>query len=149
MSQLELIEVTDRMGRLQAADWLLRTEPIHRQLRPQLPVDYPDKMQRVFAGGGRLLIAANGDRVCGVAVWRMFENTFVGRQLYVDDLVTDAEQRSHGIGNALLARCEDIARDLDCLALVLDSGVQRSQAHKFYFREGLVVSAFNFSKSLA
>jgi len=31
----------------------------------------------------------------------------------------------------------------------LDSGTQRTQAHKFYFREGMVVTSFHFAKKLA
>ena len=41
--------------------WLARAEALHRQLRPALPVDYAAKMQRVFAGGARVL---------GKALWR-------------------------------------------------------------------------------
>jgi len=76
------------------------------------------------------------------------ENTFSGRFLYVDDLVTDAARRSRGVGKALLGQCERVARELGCRDFVLDSGVQREQAHKFYFREGLTISAYNFKKSL-
>jgi GNAT superfamily N-acetyltransferase len=144
----EIVEVTDRDGRLRDERWLLAAEAVHRQLRPQLPSDYAAKMARVFAGGGRMLIAKSGEQVFGVAVWRATENTFSGRYLYVDDLVTDADTRSRGVGKALLARCEAIARELSCADLVLDSGVQREQAHKFYFREGLTISAFNFKKPL-
>ena len=148
-SSFELVEVTDRDGHLSHEDWLLAAEAVHRQLRPQLPPEYGTKMRRVFAGGGRMLVAIHGQKVCGVAVWRASENTFSGRYLYVDDLVTDAGTRSRGVGKALISRCEQIARELGCQDLVLDSGVQRDQAHKFYFREGFTISAFNFKKSLA
>ncbi|MFZ5895820.1 MAG: GNAT family N-acetyltransferase [Myxococcota bacterium] len=146
--QFELVEVTDRAGNVVHANWLARAETVHRQLRPQMPADYAAKMGRVFAGGGRMLIAHAGEEVVGVAVWRSTENTFSGRYLYVDDLVTDAARRSCGVGKALLDHCERIARELDCDDFVLDSGVQRAQAHKFYFREGLTIKAFNFNKRL-
>ena len=149
MQESSLIEVTDRTGRLLLPEWLTRAERVHRQLRPQLPADYAGKMQRVFAGGGRLLVAVSGERCLGLAVWRSHENTFSGRIVYVDDLVTDDDARSAGVGHALLARCEVIARELGCQELVLDSGVQRGRAHKFYFREGLVIGAYNFSKPLS
>jgi hypothetical protein len=32
--------------------------------------------------------------------------------------------------------------------LALDSGTQRTDAHRFYFREGLVIPAFCFRKTL-
>ncbi|MBD0336919.1 MAG: GNAT family N-acetyltransferase, partial [Cyanobacteria bacterium Co-bin13] len=30
----------------------------------------------------------------------------------------------------------------------LDSGVHRAEAHRFYFREGLVITSFHFAKPL-
>lgn len=148
MLDLTLIDVTDDGGRVVAPVWLERAEAVHRQLRPQLPADYAAALERVFAGGGRLVVAAAGERAVGVAVWRAHENTCFGQHLYVDDLVTDAALRSQGVGKALLAHCTEIAQRLGCRVFALDSGVQRTRAHHFYFREGLVIEAFNFSKTL-
>lgn len=148
MPELTLIDVTDRGGAVTAPGWLVKAEPLHRDLRPQLPADYAGTMTRVFASGGRLMIAIQGDAVAGLAVWRVLENSMFGRFLYVDDLVTDSALRSRGVGKALLSRCEAIAVELGCREFVLDSGVQRTHSHRFYFREGLVVRAFNFGKSL-
>ncbi|HUU35978.1 MAG TPA: GNAT family N-acetyltransferase [Vicinamibacterales bacterium] len=148
MSDLIFIDVTDRDGAVTAPGWLDSAEPLHRDLRPQLPSDYAGTMTRVFASGGRLVVAAQDEAVVGLAVWRVIENTMFGRFLYVDDLVTGSALRSRGVGKALLSRCEAIAIELRCREFVLDSGVQRAQAHRFYFREGLAVRAFNFGKSL-
>ncbi len=145
---LTLIDVTDRDGTVTSPAWLAAAEPLHRDLRPQLPHDYAAAMARVFLSGGRLIVAAQGELAVGLAVWRVLENTMFGRFLYVDDLVTDTRLRSRGVGKALLSRCEAIAVELGCREFVLDSGVQRAQTHRFYFREGLVVRAFNFGKSL-
>ena len=149
MSQAtRIVDVTDARGRVVEPDWLARAESVHRQLRPQLPDDYAAKMQRVFAGGGRLCAAVRGDDVVGVAVHRIHENTFDGVMMYVDDLVTDDARRSQGVGKALLDHLQRIARDAGCAKFTLDSGTQRQQAHKFYFREGLVVNSFHFAKAL-
>jgi hypothetical protein len=43
---------------------------------------------------------------------------------------------------------ENVAVERGCDTFALDSGTQRQQAHKFYFREGLTIPAFHFSKSL-
>ena len=145
---MEMIEITDARGTIVQAPWLERAEGVHRALRTALPADYRRKMERVFAGGGRMIIAAERDAVHGLAVWRVLENTAVGVHLYVDDLVTDAAQRSRGVGHALMQWLEERGRQLSCVALVLDSGTQRTRAHRFYFREGLAVVCFNFSKDL-
>jgi GNAT superfamily N-acetyltransferase len=143
-----IVEVTDESGAIVAPDWFARAERVHRQLRTDLPAGYAAKMKRVFAGGARMCVAAEGTVVTGVAVYRIYENTFNGRQLYVDDLVTDAKRRSTGVGRALLSYLERKARAENLDNLALDSGTQRQQAHKFYFREGMVVTSFHFGKRL-
>jgi len=40
------------------------------------------------------------------------------------------------------------AKAQGCNELHLDSGVHREQAHKFYFREGLTISAYHFRIAL-
>lgn len=148
MLELSLLDVTAADGSVTSPALLASAEGLHRELRPQLPADYAGAMARVFGSGGRMVVAVAGETVVGLAVWRVLENTMFGRFLYVDDLVTDTTRRSKGIGKALLSRCEAIAVDLGCHDLVLDSGVQRGQTHRFYFREGLTVRAFNFGKTL-
>ena len=145
---MNIVHVTDASGKIVEPVWLKRAESVHRQLRTALPADYEGKMKRVFAGGARMCIAAERDAVRGVAVYRINENTFEGLHLYVDDLVTDERQRSRGVGRALVQHLQDLALAAGCEATTLDSGTQRTQAHKFYFREGMVVSSFHFRKPL-
>lgn len=145
---MTLIEVTDYSGNVIELDWLMKAERVHRQLRPMLPEDYAARLRQVFSNGARMLLAVNGDKVVGVAVWRLIENTYEGLRLYVDDLVTDDNERSKGIGKALLQQLEVKARDFGCDVLTLDSGVQRAAAHKFYFREGMHIPSYCFRKSL-
>lgn len=145
---MKLIEVTNSSGDIVESDWLIHAEVVHRQLRAQLPQDYVSRMRLVFENGARMLLAVRNEQVVGVALWRVIENTYEGRRLYVDDLVTDKSQRSQGIGKRLLQHLEKYARDVGCDVLALDSGVQRAEAHKFYFREGMCVASFSFRKML-
>ncbi|WP_310451790.1 GNAT family N-acetyltransferase [Sulfuritalea sp.] len=145
---LALVEVTGEGGEILAPEWLARAEPVHRQLRERLPADYAGRLAAVFANGARMSLAAQGEAVRGVAVWRLVENTYEGRRLYIDDLVTDAAHRSQGVGKFLVAQLEARARALGCDVLTLDSGTQRSAAHRFYFREGFVIPSFCFRKTL-
>jgi GNAT superfamily N-acetyltransferase len=145
---MNIVAITDSEGRIVEPAWLKRAEGVHRQLRTALPADYEGKMKRVFAGGARMCVAAEGDAVRGVAVYRITENTFEGLHLYCDDLVTDERARSTGVGRALMEHMQKLARAAGCEAYTLDSGTQRQQAHKFYFREGMVVTSFHFRKPL-
>jgi GNAT superfamily N-acetyltransferase len=148
MPELRLLELCADDGVLIEADWLAAAESVHRQLRPALPTNYVAKMQRVFAGGGRMTVAIIGDKLIALAVWRAFEDTHNGVKFYVDDLVTDDAHRSHGAGQALIARLGSRAKQLGADGLTLDSGVQRHRAHAFYFREGFSILSHNFKKQL-
>ncbi|HEX5802980.1 MAG TPA: GNAT family N-acetyltransferase, partial [Azospira sp.] len=133
MARPDVIEVTAADGAVAAPQWLARAEAVHRQLRPGLPADYAGRLRAVFANGGRMAVLAEDDAVRAVALWRVIENTYEGRRLYVDDLVTDEAQRSRGCGKQLFDWLERRAGELGCDVLALDSGVQRAGAHKFYF----------------
>jgi GNAT superfamily N-acetyltransferase len=145
---MQVIAVTDVMGRIVEPTWLLRAEAVHRQLRPMLPLDYVARLSEVFVNGGRMALLVDGDLVRAVAVWRLVENTYEGRRLYVDDLVSDEACRSQGMGKRLLGWLETQAKSLACDVLALDSGVQRQKAHRFYFREGMHIPSFCFRKAL-
>lgn len=145
---LTLIDICDDQGNIAQPEWLAKAEGVHRQLRPNLPAEYAARLARIFAGGGRMTIAVEDDAVRGVAVWRCFEDTHNGTKFYVDDLVTDAAHRSRGVGQALLGLLADKARARGADNLVLDSGVQRHGAHRFYFREGFAIISHNFKKPL-
>ena len=147
---MRIIEIGDASGQIIASDWLIKAEAVHRQLRPGLPADYAGRMAQVLAAGARMcvVVAAGTEEVICVAVWRVIENTYEGRRLYVDDLVSDESRRSRGAGKTMLNWLEARARQLGCGVLALDSGVQRSRAHHFYFREGMHIPAFCFRKGL-
>ena len=148
MTRYQIVRVNSREGKVLDLPLLARAESVHRQLRPQIPGDYAEAIVRIIAFGAQMAVALDNDGVAGVALFRVVENTHVGRKLYVDDLVTDSARRSLGVGHSLLEFLEAEARHYGCASLDLDSGTQREQAHKFYFREGLTVQAFSFSKPL-
>lgn len=133
----------------EAPDSLLaRCESVHRQLRPHLPLAYSQRMREILATGAQMIAAEEQGHVLGLAVYRILENTFEGRKLYVDDLVTDESKRSQGVGAALMDWLEAHAREIGCSTLALDSGSQRHRAHGFYFRQGLHIASYSFRKLL-
>ena len=143
------VPVTDASGSVIDEQLLAASESVHRQLRPHIRANYAERMKEIFAGGAEMAVVAMNGKVAGITVFRVMEKTFSGRELYCDDLVTDAAQRSTGVGHALMEYMEKVARERRCEFLTLDSGCRREQAHKFYFREGLTITSFHFSRSLA
>lgn len=93
----------------------------------------------------------DGDERAGaVAGFRLGRNTAWGSFVYVDDLVTQGDARGRGHADAVMALVEEIARAAGCEELHLDSGVgpEREDAHRFYFRHGMRIASYHFTKLL-
>ena len=147
-SRVRIVGITAPDGTIVEPAWLAGAESVHRELRPQIPAGYETKMRAIFADGGRMAVAVSGERVVGLTVYRIYEDTFNGRKFYCDDLVTTEKERSTGVGHALMQYMENEARAAHCPTFALDSGVQRKDTHKFYYREGMFIVSFNFKKDL-
>ncbi|PHQ51405.1 GNAT family N-acetyltransferase [Streptomyces cinnamoneus] len=124
--------------------------PVLRELRPHLTEDvFRDVYAEGHGQGLRFTAAYDDDGVCrGAAGWRLVVNTSTLRSVYVDDLVTAAAARSTGVGRELLGHLEQRARDLGCHWFTLDSATHRTDAHRFYLRERMSITAFHFMKDL-
>lgn len=123
--------------------------PVMRQLRPHLSEEeFVATVGRMRGEGYRLAVARKGSTPVGAAGFRIQEYLAHGKHLYVDDLVTSGEARSGGVGRAMLGWLEDKARRHGCSSIQLDSGVQRRDAHRFYFRERMTIASYHFGKEL-
>ena len=129
---------------------ILATRDAMRQLQPSVPFDeYLAIVKRMKQTDGYQLAALyDNDTVCAVAGYRVMEMLHYGRIMYNDDLNTDERYRSKGYGKVLLDWLKVEARALGCGHLHLDSGVERKQTHRFYFREGLTINCYHFHMTL-
>jgi GNAT superfamily N-acetyltransferase len=126
-----------------------RCFPVMHQLRPTLLAEeFVSRIKVQQAEGYQLAFLEEDGAVASVAGFRLQTLLWSGRSLYVDDLVTDAAQRSKGHGEAMLAWLIALAREADCTTFMLDSGTHRHEAHAFYFRNGLRISDFHFKLAL-
>lgn len=145
MSPALTIDVATEAAALRAC-W-----PVMQQLRPHLDAaGFIAQVERQHQESGyRLVYAASTEtagppQVQGCAGFRIAEFLAWGRVLYVDDLVTDEQQRSSGVGGCLLDWLVAEARRGGCAQLHLDSGVQRFGAHRFYLTHRMDITAYHF-----
>jgi GNAT superfamily N-acetyltransferase len=77
-------------------------------------------------------------------------NTFwlSGKTCYVSSIITNQEVRKKGYGRKLMDRAVEIAKEHKCHAVVLDSGMPRTDAHKFYEIYGFEKTAYCFEYEL-
>lgn len=119
------------------------------ELRPDLKKqDFLATVRGMEPEGFRLIYIAQDNKVVAVAGYRIYSNLFMGKHLYVDDLVTADAERSSGYGKRLIEWLRNKAKSSHCRFLHLDSGTHRGRAHKFYFDQGFTIASYHFSQEL-
>ena len=138
-----------RVIELTTADEIAASYDVMHQLRTHIERDDYTQQVLMQIGEGYRLIAVEVEGVlCALAGFRISTNLFMGKNLYVDDLITDSECRSLGHGKLMTDFLEHLAREEHCTMLHLDSGTHRHDTHRFYFREGMNIASYHFSKAL-
>lgn len=127
------------------ADFLASFE-VMRELRPKLAdaAAFAAQVRRQGEQGYRLLAARQDGDIKALAGYRILENLMNGRFLYVDDLVTTAACRRHGVGGQLIDALREEAKRQGCDNFVLDTGLGMPLAQRFYYRQGLLAMGMQF-----
>lgn len=128
-----------------AATW-----PVMRQLRPHLTeTSYVAMVERMRETEGfRLTAVVQDGQIRAVAGFRRLEMLYSGGILSIDDLVSDEAHRSAGHGKRLLDWLKAEARATGCTQVHLDSRLSRTDAHRFYQREGFETLGYHFVAQL-
>lgn len=122
-----------------------RCFPVMSQLRPALIAkEFVGRVQAQQAEGYQLASLEHEGAVVSVAGFRVQNMLSSGKTFYVDDLVTDANARSKGHGEAMIQWLIALAREANCNSFSLDSGTHRQEAHAFYLRQRLRITSFHF-----
>lgn len=121
--------------------------PVMHELRTELSEPgFFDLYSQGYAEGYRVLALFDEGECRAAAGYHLTHGFLHGRFMYVDDLVTATAYRSAGYGSALSDHLVEIARLNGCSSVQLDSGTERTNAHRFYFRESYVITSFHFSR---
>lgn len=130
-------------------DELADAYPVLRELRDHLD---PDEMERYHdqmrEEGYRLFGRYDGDVLVAVAGITVGTNFYLGKHVFVHDLVTTERRRSEGHGGALLEYLHAWALERDCETVELESGLWREEAHRFYEELGYEKYCYSFKYDL-
>ncbi len=119
------------------------------ELRPHLNNEiFISTVREMQAEGFALAYIESEQSVIAVAGYRIRTSLYMGKNLYVDDLITSEKHRSKGCGEEMISWLRGIAKENGCRFYHLDSGTHRDQAHKFYFRQGFTISSYHFVEVL-
>lgn len=126
-----------------------RCFPVMKQLREKLTAgEFAKRVAEQECEGYKLAFVEREGQVVGVAGFRIYHMLATGKTMYVDDLVTDGNSRSQGIGEALLKWLIELSRKEKCEMFSLDSGTHRGRAHRFYFAQGMHIANYHFELAL-
>lgn len=106
---------------------------IMKQLRTDLTEEtYIELLQDMSKDGYKLYAMSVEEKIVSLVglSWRI--NFYNKRHIFIYDLVTDVSQRSFGYGEKLLKYIHDWASENGAEYVALESGLQRSEAHRFY-----------------
>lgn len=92
--------------------------------------------------------AYDGNQLVAVCGAWVATKLWCGRYLEIDNIVTDPNCRSQGVGTQLMEAMETLARKRDCNILVLDSYASNTSSHRLYHRLGYEIKGFHFVKGL-
>lgn len=126
-----------------------RCFPVMVQLRPHLSEsEFMKRVQKQQQEGYFLAYLEADGEIESLAGYRYYNMLSRGHIMYVDDLITNESSRSKGYGKAIFEWLVQEARANNCDQLDLDSGVQRFDAHRFYFRQRMHIPTYHFELSL-
>ncbi|ABB44782.1 GCN5-related N-acetyltransferase [Sulfurimonas denitrificans DSM 1251] len=90
----------------------------------------------------------DGEKLITYAGAAIQTNLYDKRHLFLFDLVTCKDYRGMGYGKMMLEFLADYAKMGMCQNIVLSSGFQREDAHRFYEKSGFFKKSFVFIKGV-
>ncbi|OZM56845.1 GNAT family N-acetyltransferase [Lottiidibacillus patelloidae] len=124
--------------------------PVMNQLRTELSEEhYLSLLHEMRKEGYQLFALFAGETIVSLAGVSLRYNFYNKKHVFVYDLITDADQRSHGYGEKLLQYIHQWGKENGAELVALESGLQRKGAHRFY-KEKLdyEITSYSFRKKL-
>ncbi len=116
-----------------------------KELRPKIKLQsFTKKINKLKKYHYELVYIKDDQKIVSVAGFAVMESFYAEKFIYVFDLVTQKNQRSQQYGSRLINWLKLYAKDQGCRSLHLDSGVQRFDAHRFYFKHGMNIACYHF-----
>ena len=94
-------------------------------------------------------VLKDGDRVLGFCHGDFFPTLWMcGLTCYISGIITEENRRRQGCGTLMLNHAKTLAQERGCKAMILDSGLPRLEAHRFYETYGFEKSCYGFEMKI-
>jgi len=121
-----------------------------KHLNPTIEMDTLKKRQTEMFQMGNFVcfgLYYNEDLI-GISGGWITVRLYSGKQLEIDNFIIDPKIHSKGYGQQFLKAMEKWALDQNCETVELNTYVQNSGSHKFYFRNNFSILGYHFQKSI-
>jgi GNAT superfamily N-acetyltransferase len=88
-------------------------------------------------------------KLIGISSGWITVRLYSGKQLEVDNVIIDNDIQSKGYGKHFFKFIEEWGKENKCKSIELNTYVQNSRSHKFYYNLGFSILGFHFWKSIA
>jgi len=106
------------------------------QLNPALPIPSLDHLERMVANPAVTLLVARDGRDIVAAAAVVVYTTPIWLKARIEDVVVDEAARGRGVGEAIVKRCIEVARERGAAIVELQSARSREAANRLYPRLG-------------
>jgi GNAT superfamily N-acetyltransferase len=131
MAEVRRVAGTEPVARQLAAAMVAEVGELYEPGLGKGPSAHPEELSP--PGGGFVVLEEDGRAVAGGGVKRLDDRACEIKRMYVT-----RDARGRGLGSALLAALEDLARDLGYAVARLDTGAKQPEAQAMYERAGYV-----------
>lgn len=121
-----------------------------QQLNPSIALETIKKRQaEMFQYPNYICFGLHVDhQLIGITCAWIMTKIYCGKQIEIDNVILDEKHQSKGYGNILLDFIENWAKENHCETIELNTYVQNSRSHKFYFLKNYSILGFHFQKKL-
>ena len=124
---------------------ILKKLPVMKRLLDLDDGSYLELVKSLLLDNYKLVAIFSETDDCLAVMWcNITSRLHTGKTIYIAQLVVDEPHRGKRHAASFIAWIKSQAISLGYQAITLDSGIQRQEAHKFYFSQGFRIASFNF-----
>lgn len=107
---------------------------------------YESLIKEMVPNGYKQIAIYQDEKLVAVSGYWINTKLYTGKYLEIDNFVVDENHHGKGFGKSLIEEIEQIAKNNNANAIVLDAFSTNFSAHKFYYNQGYVPKGFHFVK---
>lgn len=127
-----------------------RTLELLQQLNPRMDREYLKSTQAemVQMPNYHCFGLFNHNKLVGIASAWTTVRIYCGKQIELDNVIIDQHMQSKGLGKYFMNAIKDWSIENNYASVGLNTYVQNSRSHKFYFNEAFKILGFHFEHKL-